>query len=104
MFLSFIPAWLACCILFGTSQRQSVFKKKLPVLPSRIIGVILLCAMFLQLFLYLPTIAALITGFALMCCFLPLITLISAYKKYYLGLASFLVGVLSITFSVMGVD
>ncbi|MFT5815494.1 MAG: hypothetical protein ACI9VT_003267 [Psychroserpens sp.] len=100
MFLSFIPAWLACFLLFGTSQRQTVFVKPLPVIISRVVAVILLCAMLSQLFLYLPTVSALITGFALVCCFLPLITLISAYKKYYLVLASFLVCVLSIVLSV----
>jgi hypothetical protein len=103
MFLSFIPAWLACCLFFGTSQRQTLLKKSLPVLSSRVIGVILLWGMLLQLFVHLPTVSALITGFALVCCFLPLITLISAYKKYYLVLASFLVCLLSIVFSFMGV-
>ena len=102
MFLSFIPAWLACCILFGTSQRQTVLKKPLPVKSSRVVVVILLCAMLLQLFAHLPTVSALITGFALVCCFLPLITLISAYKKYYLVLASVFVCVVSIAFSIMG--
>jgi hypothetical protein len=101
MFLSFIPAWLACCLFFGTSQRQTFLKKPLPLLSSRIIGLILLWGMLLQLFIHLPTVSALITGFALVCCFLPLITLISAYKKYYLALASFLVCVLSIALSVV---
>ena len=101
MFLSFIPAWLACCLFFGTSQRQTLSKKTLPVISSRVIAVILLGVMLLQLFMNLPMVSALITGFALVCCFLPLITLISAYKKYYLVLASFLVCVLSIVFSVM---
>lgn len=100
MFLSFIPAWLACCLFFGTSQRQTLLKKRLPVISSRLIAVILLGTMLLQLFMHLPTVSALITGFALVCCFLPLITLISAYKKYYLVLASFLVCVLSIVLSV----
>jgi len=101
MFLSFIPAWLACCLLFGTSQRQTLLNKPLPVISSRLIAVILLGAMLLQLFMHLPIVSALITGFAVVCCFLPLVTLISAYKKYYLVLASFLVCVLSIAFSVM---
>jgi hypothetical protein len=99
MFLSFIPAWMACCLFFGTSQRQTLLKKPLPVISSRVIAVILLGIMLLQLFMHLPTVSALITGFALICCFLPLITLISAYKKYYLVLASFLVCVLSIVLS-----
>jgi hypothetical protein len=99
MFLSFIPAWMACCLFFGTSQRQTLLKKPLPVISSRVIAVILLGTMLLQLFMHLPEASALITGFALVCCFLPLITLISAYKKYYLVLASFLVCVLSIVLS-----
>ena len=101
MFLSFIPAWLACCLLFGTSPRQTILNKPLPVISSRLIAVILLGAMLLQLFMNLPTVSALITGFALVCCFLPLITLISAYKKYYLVLASLVVCVLSMALSVM---
>lgn len=96
MFLSLIPAWLACCLFFGTSQRQTLLKKTLPIISSQVIAVILLGIMLLQLFMHLPTVSALITGFALICCFLPLITLISAYKKYYLVLASFLVCALSI--------
>jgi hypothetical protein len=100
MFLSFIPAWMACCLFFGTSQRQTLLKKPLPMISSRVIAVILLATMLLQLFMHLPTVSALITGFALVCCFLPLITLISAYKKYYLVLASFLVCALSIVLSV----
>ncbi len=101
MFLSFIPAWMACCLFFGTSQRQTLLKKTLPVISSRVIAVILLATMLLQLLMHLPTVSALITGFALVCCFLPLITLISAYKKYYLVLASFLVCALSIVLSVL---
>ena len=101
MFLSFIPAWLACCLFFGTSQRQTLLKKPLPVISSRIIAVILLGAMLLQLFMHLPTVSALITGFALVCCFLPVVTLVSAYKKYYLVLASLVVCVLSIALSVI---
>jgi hypothetical protein len=100
MFLSFIPAWMACCLFFGTSQRQTLLKKPLPMISSRVIAVILLATMLLQLFMHLPAVSALITGFALVCCFLPLITLISAYKKYYLVLASFLVCALSIVLSV----
>jgi hypothetical protein len=102
MFLSFIPAWLACCLFYGTSKRQTLLKNPLPALPSRITAIILLWIMLLQLFIHLPAVSALITGFALVCCFLPLITLISAYKKYYLLLASILIGVFSIAFSSMG--
>ena len=104
MFLSFIPAWLACCLFYGTSQRQTLLKKPLSVVPSRITAIILLWIMLLQLALHLPTVSAFITGFALVCCFLPLITLISAYKKYYLVLTSALVCVLSIMFFVMGAN
>ncbi len=101
MFLSFIPAWLACCLFFSTSQRQTLLKKPLPVISGRIIAVILFGAVLLQLTMHLPMVSALITGFALVCCFLPLITLISAYKNYYLVLASFLVCVFSIAVTVM---
>jgi len=104
MFLSFIPAWLACCLIYGTSQRQMLFKSPLLVIPSLITAAILLWLMLLQLFVHLPTISAWITGFTLVCCFLPLITLISAYKKYYLLLTSTLICVLSIVFSMIGGD
>jgi hypothetical protein len=102
MFLSFIPAWLACCLFYGTSQRQTVLKKPLAALPYRVTATMLLWLMLLQLFMYLPTVSALITGFSLVCCFLPLITLISAYKKYYLLLTSVLVCLFSIVFSAVG--
>jgi hypothetical protein len=102
MFLSFIPAWLACCLFYGTSQRQTVLKKPLAALPYRVTATMLLWLMLLQLFMYLPTVSALIKGFSLVCCFLPLITLISAYKKYYLLLTSVLVCLFSIVFSAVG--
>jgi len=104
MFLSFIPAWLACCLFYGSSQRQTLLNKTLPAVPSRITAIILLWIMLLQLIMHLPTVSAFITGLALVCCFLPLITLISAYKKYYLVLTSVLVCLLSITFFVIGVN
>jgi len=101
MFLSFIPAWLACCFLYGSSQRQTLLKKPLPALPFRITAILLLWLMILQLFNHLPTVSALITGLSLVCCFLPLITLISAYKKQYLWLSSTLVFALSVTFTLI---
>ncbi|MFT5757849.1 MAG: hypothetical protein ACI9LM_002585 [Alteromonadaceae bacterium] len=104
MFLSFIPVWLACCLFYCTSKRQTLLKKPLAALPYRVIATILLSVMLLQLFKYLPTVSALVTGLSLMCCFLTLITLISAYEKYYLLLTSALVCVLSIAFSMIGIN
>jgi hypothetical protein len=104
MFLSFIPAWVACCLFYGTSQRQALLKKPLPALSFRITAILLLWVMLLQLFRHLPTVSALITGFSLVCCFLPLVTLISAYKKQYLWLTSVLVFALSVSFTVIGGD
>lgn len=97
MFLSFIPAWLACFIWYGTSSRQTFLKKSLPKLVSSITVVILLLLMLVILLQHLPTVSALITGFSLVCCFLPLVTLISAYKKYYLHLSSALIFLLALS-------
>jgi len=102
MFLSFIPAWLACCCLYGSSQRQTLLKESLPALPLRIMAIILLCMMLVALLNHLPTASALITGLSLVCCFLPLVTLISAYKKQYIWLTTTLVFALSIAFTVIG--
>ncbi len=102
MFLSFIPAWMACCLFYGTSRHQKFFKKCLPVLPARITAVILLWIMTVILFHFLPSVSALITGFSLICCFLPLITLIAAYQKYYLYLSSGLVCIFAVVFSAFG--
>lgn len=104
MFLSLIPAWLACCLFYGTNQRQTLLNKPLPALSFRITAILLLFVMLFQLFRHLPTVSALITGLSLVCCFLPLITLVSAYKNQYLWLTSTLVFVLSISFAVIGGD
>ncbi|WP_057830024.1 hypothetical protein [Colwellia sp. TT2012] len=110
MFLSFIPAWFACCILYGSSSKQKVFKKSLPILVSRVTVVILLALMLIILLQHLPTVSALITALSLLCCFLPLVTLISAYKKYYLQLSSALICLLALSspfvswLAVMGVN
>lgn len=102
MLLSFIPAWIACCFLYGSSRRQTLLKKSLPVQSFRVIATLLLWVMLLQLFDYLPTVSALITGLSLVCCFLPLVTLISAYKKQYMWLTSMLIFILSIALTVIG--
>lgn len=96
MFLSFIPAWLACLIWYGTSSRQTFLKKSLPKLVSSPTVVILLSLMLFILLQHLPTTSALITALSLVCCFLPLVTLISAYKKYYLHLSSGLICLLAL--------
>ena len=96
MFLSFIPAWFACCLWYGSSSKQTFLKKSLPIFASRITVVVLLVVMLLILFKHLPTTSALITGLSLVCCFLPLVTLISAYKKYYLHLGSIVICLLAL--------
>jgi hypothetical protein len=104
MFLSFIPAWLACCLLYSTSKNQHFFKEPLPAVPTRLTAIILMWIMVVLLFQVLPSISALITGFSLICCFLPLVTLIAAYKKHYLYLTSVLVCLFSVMFTLMGGD
>ena len=88
MFLSFIPAWLACCLLYSASPKQKILKEALPTKISWLTAFILFGLMVFILFEYLPAVSALITGLSLICCFLPLITLISAYKKQYIYLAT----------------
>jgi hypothetical protein len=104
MFLSLLPAWVACCLFYGTSQRQTLLKKPLSVIPFRITAILLLWVMLLKLFVHLPTVSALITGLSLVCCFLPLVTLISAYKNQYLWLTTVFVFILSVSFSVIRGD
>ena len=91
MLLSFIPAWFACFIWYGSSPKQTFLKNSLPMLISRITVAVLLGLMLFILFKHLPTVSALITGLSLVCCFLPLVTLIASYKKYYLRLSSAIV-------------
>ncbi len=88
MFLSFIPAWFACCLIYGSSKRQLLFTKPLAIKPAILTAVILLIITQSILFKALPMPSAWITGLALVCCFLPLVTLISAYKKFYFCLSS----------------
>ena len=102
MFLSFIPAWFACCLLYGSSSKQRFFKSSLPKAPARIISLVLVVCMLLILNHYLPNIAAIITGVALICCFLPLVTLIAAYKRFYLGLSSVVICLLPLVFFWIG--
>jgi len=67
----------------------------------------LLGLMFTILIMHLPTVSALITGLSLVCCFLPLVTLISAYKKYYLHLSSVLICIVALSspfFSWLGLN
>jgi len=107
MFLSFIPAWLACLIWYGSSSKQKLLKKSLPILVSSITVLMLLGLMFTILIMHLPTVSALITGLSLVCCFLPLVTLISAYKKYYLHLSSGLICIVALSspfFSWLGLN
>ncbi len=99
MFLSFIPAWFACCILYGASKRQVLFNRPLPVKPAISIALILLLLMQTILLNELPNPSAWITGLALICCLLPLVTLISAYKKYYFFFSSILVCLLAVSFT-----
>ncbi len=59
----------------------------------------LMLAILLQ---HLPTVSALISALSLICCFLPLVTLIAAYKKQYLYLTSGLIGVFAFTSLLFG--
>jgi len=88
MFLSFIPAWLACCLLYGASSKQKIFNKPLPAKKSWFTALLLIGVVVAILLFTLPTVSALILSLSLVCCFLPLITLISAYKKQYLYLST----------------
>jgi magnesium-transporting ATPase (P-type) len=91
MLLSFIPAWLACAILYGTSAKQKILPRKLPLLPSLVAIMVLLFLAQIILAQYLPVITVIIVVFSLVCCFLPIITLISAYKNRYLLMSTGLV-------------
>jgi hypothetical protein len=99
MFLSFIPAWFACCLIYGASKRQVLFNRPLAVKPAILVALLLLLVMQSILFKELPMTSATITGLALVCCFLPLVTLINAYKKYYFCLSSILVCLLALLFT-----
>jgi len=102
MFLSFIPAWLACCLLYGTSTRQQVLSEPLPAMSSRGAACVLISLSVALLVNALPSVSALIVGLSLVCCLLPLITLISAYGRGYLIGATVLVGVSCVLFYLMG--
>lgn len=91
MLLSFIPAWLACAILYGTSAKQKILPRKLPLLPSLVAIMVLLFLAQIILAQYLPVITVIIVAFSLVCCFLPVITLIGAYKNRYLLMSTGLV-------------
>lgn len=91
MLLSFIPAWLACVILYGTSAKQKVLPRKLPLLPSLVAIIVLLFLAKIILAQYLPAITVIIVVFSLVCCFLPVITLIGAYENRYLLMSTGLI-------------
>ncbi len=99
MFLSFIPAWFACCLIYGSSKRQLLFNRPLAIKPTILSAFILLIIMQSILFKALPTPSAWITGLALVCCFLPLVTLISAYRKFYFCVSSIIVCVVALLFT-----
>ena len=96
MLLSFIPAWLACAILYGTSSKQKVLTRKLPLLPSLVAIIVLLFLSKIILAQYLPVITLTIVVFSLVCCFLPVITLIGAYKNRYLLMGTGLISMIGL--------
>jgi hypothetical protein len=96
MLLSFIPAWLACTILYGTSSKQKVLPKKLPLLFSILASLILLLLAMIILAQYLPVITVTIVVFSLVCCFLPVITLIGAYKNRYILISTGLISMIGL--------
>lgn len=96
MLLSFIPAWLACAILYGTSAKQKILPRKLPLLPSLVAIMVLLFLAQIILAQYLPVITVFIVAFSLVCCFLPVITLIGAYKNRYLLMSTGLVSMIGL--------
>ena len=96
MLLSFIPAWLACAILYGTSAKQKILLRKLPLLPSLVAIMVLLFLAKMILAQYLPVITVIIVAFSLVCCFLPVITLIGAYKNRYLLMSTGLISMIGL--------
>ncbi|NRA62275.1 MAG: hypothetical protein HRU25_15535 [Psychrobium sp.] len=102
MFLSFVPAWLACCILYGSSRHQKILVKPLPAKMSALIAALFVVLSIYLLVSVLPTVSAFIVAFTLICCLLPLITLISAYGQQYLTCSTALVIVGCGSFELIG--
>ncbi len=77
--------------MYGTSAKQKILPRKLPLLPSLVAIMVLLFLAQIILAQYLPVITVIIVAFSLVCCFLPVITLIGAYKNRYLLMSTGLV-------------
>ena len=97
MFLSFIPAWFACCLLYGASPKQKILNKPLPFQKSWLTALLLIGLVVAILLFALPIVSALIMSLSLICCFLPLVTLISAYKRQYLYLSTAIICLIALS-------
>jgi len=102
MFLSFIPAWLGCCLLYGASPQQKILSQSLPTVSSRLGAALLIMLSGILLFNAMPLVSGLIAALTLVCCFLPLITLLAAYGRLYLKVATVVISVMSIVFYSLG--
>ena len=102
MFLSVIPGWLACCLLYGSSDKQQVWRQPLPAMLTKIVGGILIAVMTSLLLVSLPTISGLILALSMVCCLLPLITLVGAYGRSHLLVATMIVTSTSLVFYLLG--
>jgi len=81
MYLTFLPAWLACLVLYGSSEKQQLFKHPLSRSKVLIISGALVVVSFAIIFQSYPLSSSLLATLALICCFLPAVTLLSAYGR-----------------------
>lgn len=104
MFLSFIPAWIAALLLYGGSKRQRLFEKSLPKHQVIVFALILMALSLNFVMQNFPTVSALLAVLGLVCCFLPAVTIVSAYGKLRIFQLSGVIILSSLTLTFLGVS
>ena len=90
MFLSFVPILIACLALYCSSNKQKLLRHSLSRKVALVVAALLFALSIVIMSQRVPLISAMIAAIGLFCCFLPLLTIASAYGK-------------KITFSVIGI-
>ena len=80
-FFSFIPAWIACGLLYGSSKRQGLFAKPINKTIALLMSLILLSISVWLISYRFPVTSAMLAGLMLIMTFLPLLTIVSAYGR-----------------------